>query len=518
MIQYYDVHCHVFNKDVIIRRLVNVIQTLLEITDTDDLATIANKMERLLETFDVVANESSEEVFKVLNDSYNKEFIITPLMLDLTYADDNDGNERRDRRYRRRIEIIFRTIKILLGIVKRKMKSNEGKALIDKLRDDIENFYKNFKVRTDKEVEIFDDANYEKQILDLEHLVKNYPNVKPFFSVDPRQEYKDGLNTIDNLKQKLLGPDAKFKGVKLYAPVGFSPTDAVLMGTKNQQGVYDFCEKNNIPVTVHCSNSGFACLSTNLKVNGHLYLYKKAVRFTREEFTFHYKFLGKNVGEAISERASILNNPGLWAMVLKKYPNLTINFAHFGGSTQLMDYVYYRINRKQIDVDDFEESISQLPANKQDIIRSGYTRKRRKMILNEFMTITQKAQVWNTMYYAKLIDNWAKDIFELVRNPNYPNACVDLSCFSTGEMVDLPGDSSDKQVFSIKESLRNFKASFYNKLTDYEKSKILYGSDYFLLQFFGPSMKQYLSDFKAAFGDDFDVIASENPKRFLFET
>ena len=64
-----------------------------------------------------------------------------------------------------------------------------------------------------------------------------------------------------------------------------------------------------------CSNSGFACLSTNLRVNGHLYLYKNAVRFNNKEFTFNYKFLSKNVGEAISERASILNNPGLWALV-----------------------------------------------------------------------------------------------------------------------------------------------------------------------------------------------------------
>ena len=66
MRKYYDIHCHVFSKDVIIRRLVNVIQTLLEITDTDDLATIANKMERVLETFDVVANETSEKVINAL--------------------------------------------------------------------------------------------------------------------------------------------------------------------------------------------------------------------------------------------------------------------------------------------------------------------------------------------------------------------------------------------------------------------------------------------------------------------
>ena len=56
---------------------------------------------------------------------------------------------------------------------------------------------------------------------------------------------------------------------------------------------------------------------------------------------------------------------------------------------------------------------------------------------------------------------------------------------------------------------------FFSTINEYEKSKILYGSDYYLTQFFGPSAEQYLSDFKEAFGDDFDIIASENPERFL---
>jgi hypothetical protein len=80
-------------------------------------------------------------------------------------------------------------------------------------------------------------------------------------------------------------------------------------------------------------------------------------------------------------------------------------------------------------------------------------------------------------------------------------------------LIETP--NNDQLTFTIKEELKTFKHSFYDKLSDYEKSKILYGSDFFLAQFFGPSMEQYFSDFKEAFSQDFDTIASDNPKRFL---
>jgi hypothetical protein len=70
-------------------------------------------------------------------------------------------------------------------------------------------------------------------------------------------------------------------------------------------------------------------------------------------------------------------------------------------------------------------------------------------------------------------------------------------------------------LFSIKERLKTFKSSFFDKLTAYEKSKFLYGSDFFLAQFFGPTMQNYFADFREAFGNDFDIIASKNPERFL---
>lgn len=135
------------------------------------------------------------------------------------------------------------------------------------------------------------------------------------------------------------------------------------------------------------------------------------------------------------------------------------------------------------------------------------------MILKDNLTTTERARVWNGLYRAGLTDNWAKAIFDIIRNPEYPNAYTDLSCFSEGILIRNP--DGNQLSFSIKEQLKTFKTSFFDLLNDYEKSKFLYGSDFFLAQFFGPTMEQYFKDFKETFGNDFDLIAGINSQRFL---
>ncbi|MCK5907166.1 MAG: hypothetical protein KAG37_06220, partial [Flavobacteriales bacterium] len=288
MEKYYDIHCHVFNKDVIIRRLVNVVQFLLDVADSPSLTQSYAKLQNVAKSLEVVVDDSSEDVFKVLDNAYGGKFTVTPLMLDLTYADDNDGNKAQDRRYRRRIKIVFRLIKMLIPLVKKKVKTEEGKAIVDKLKEQVKEFYKHFEIRTDKEVEIFEDGNYVRQMDDLRDLSRKYDNVKPFYSVDPRQEYKSEKNLIATLEDLFLVDKPDFYGIKLYAPVGFSPTDSLLMGTDTKKGVYEFCVENNIPITAHCSNAGFACFSTNLKVMGDVNVRHQIKDWTGDNYKFHY--------------------------------------------------------------------------------------------------------------------------------------------------------------------------------------------------------------------------------------
>ncbi len=519
---YYDVHCHVFNKDVLIRRLVNIVQSLLSLRDLlqGELSgeELKYKITEISQVISDVSQESSEDVFKTLEEVYQGDVVSTPLMFDLTFADDNDDDEDNNRRYRRRIKSVFWLLRavvlpVLEGLVRRKYDNNELADAIDKVQKEVKRFHKKFKVRSDEDVEIFDNANYEQQIADLEYLSKKYEQIKPFFGVDPRREYKGSVNMVEKVREKILANDALFHGVKLYAPAGFSPTDPVLMGTEGYDGIYALCQENNIPITVHNSNGGFACLSTVLEVRGDVLLNNNIVQPT-QPLRFDYRFFSKHVSEAIAERAKKLNHPRLWELVLKKYPNLRINFAHFGGSGQIMEYVNYIIKYREVDADIFEDAINPLSAEDKAVVTAAYRKKKDTMHLRENMTINERAKVWNALYRAGFIDNWSKAIFDLVKQPQYPNAYTDLSCFSEGKLIESPVDQ--KLSFSIKEELHTFKVNFYDKLSDYEKSKILYGSDFYLTQFFGPTMKQYFEDFKEAFGDDFNRIAVANSERFLF--
>ena len=85
---YYDVHCHIFNKDVIVRKLVNVVQSLLTIRNLIDSkisATVLKyKIDEINKVLMEVTEESYEDVYLALDKVYNGEVITTPLMFDLT--------------------------------------------------------------------------------------------------------------------------------------------------------------------------------------------------------------------------------------------------------------------------------------------------------------------------------------------------------------------------------------------------------------------------------------------------
>lgn len=520
MEKYYDINCHIFNKNVVIRKLFNIVQSVLAIKDLLEKGISAEdlkyKIDGINRTLHEVSEDTSEKVFDVLNKVYNNEVVVTSLMFDLTFADDNDQDEKANKRYRKRIKNILWLISKLMPVVKtlakKKFKNDELQNAIDQIHADIKEFHKSIERKSAKEMEIFDDGNYEQQVAELEYLEAKNKNIRPFFSVDPRREYSGQANMIALLEDKLLMPEARFAGINLYTPAGFSPTDPILMDTSKQKGVYEFCIENKIPITVHNSNAGFACFSRFLHVRGDVYHHNVVVPID-EVVKFHYDFFSLKAADAIKERAHYLNHPKLWEKVLQKFPTLAINFAHFGGGGEIMDYINYKIIDINIETVILENRIQHISAEQKTIMRAAFQKKGRYMQMKDSLTIQERGEVWNIIYAAGIIDNWSKAIFDLIKNPAYPNAYIDLSCFSVGTLLRNP--QNNELNFSIKENLKNFKRCFFDKLTDYEKSKVLYGSDYFLTQFFGTTMQQYFDDFKAAFGADFGLIAETNPKRFL---
>jgi len=85
-----------------------------------------------------------------------------------------------------------------------------------------------------------------------------------------------------------------FAGIKLYPPLGFDPLPADPDEARKTDYLFGFCAERHIPITFHCNTGGFQ----------------------------------------VADRREARRNadPRRWYDVLKKYPRLKIDFAHFGGN------------------------------------------------------------------------------------------------------------------------------------------------------------------------------------------
>lgn len=117
----------------------------------------------------------------------------------------------------------------------------------------------------------------------------------PFLGITPPVHdigfIKDLLERFIVLDKKPKG-EKQFWGVKLYPPLGYNPWPEEKKERAKVELIYEFCESNNIPIMTHCDDQGFRAIST-----------KDAWKYTAP---FSYK------------------------PVLARYPNLKIDFAHYG--------------------------------------------------------------------------------------------------------------------------------------------------------------------------------------------
>lgn len=136
----------------------------------------------------------------------------------------------------------------------------------------------------------------------------------PFVCVDPRRQ-----NALSIVKQYI--EKENFSGIKLYPALGFFPDDSRL------DKIYEYAEKNQIPITTHC-----------IPKNKNHFRYKptkEMINKAKERF----KFYDKKDGRKSYDFAKYLNHPDNYIYVLKKYPNLKINLAHFGGNEEWNKYL-----------------------------------------------------------------------------------------------------------------------------------------------------------------------------------
>ena len=122
----------------------------------------------------------------------------------------------------------------------------------------------------------------------------------PFIGIDPRLHSERFLedflsryvNTSHEFHKDHEIPQKPFYGIKIYPPLGFRPWPADRETLEKHRYLYSFCERNRVPIITHCDDQGFRGVS--------------------------------------AEEAWKLTDPAGWRTVLENYPDLVIDFAHFG--------------------------------------------------------------------------------------------------------------------------------------------------------------------------------------------
>ena len=421
-----DAHCHFFTNSLLAERLQKDAKSIVRLSK--HFGTLDSDMVHgATEFLSTGINNTPEDMYNFMKEGYGCDFIAVPLMLDLTYAFISPEQEQKK----------DTAVKKALGSIK---SSNWSTKYIDAIEKRFDTFE-----RSALGIDVFENS-YEQQIEDLTNIKSLMPTrVYPFFSIDPRRDSEFEGGILSEIK-RYVGKDKPFLGLKLYSSLGYSPTHPVLYDNSKTESVYEYCEKNKIPITVHSSIEGFSHFLDKNHVVGDVY-YPDAGRcvpaesiYTDGVIKYNKNIPTINFEDVTRERLLILNHPVIWRKVLEKYPKLKINMAHFGGVVQM----YKHSN------DD-------------------------------------KSAFW-PRYIEEMLDD-------------FPNVYTDLSCY-------YEQDSNANYMKVIFERM-------YKNLSRKAKSKIMFGSDYYMLALYNTSPETYLKNFRDAFGKDFDKISQDNTKKFL---
>lgn len=155
--------------------------------------------------------------------------------------------------------------------------------------------------------------NIFDQLEELKSIRDKYPSkFLPFIAINPNNPRHV------ELFEKAFSKEYNFFGVKIYPSLGYMPSHPSLMK------IYEVCEHYNIPITthsgsgtVHASGNKFELAFYDLDENGKLIL-----KTDKKNFFFKKQF------------EKYFNAPKNWEPVLKTFPKLRLNLAHFGGDSE----------------------------------------------------------------------------------------------------------------------------------------------------------------------------------------
>jgi predicted TIM-barrel fold metal-dependent hydrolase len=372
----YDAHCHIISREVFFDRMVILLVNASKSFDLKKLVQIESTIKSEQEKSDrlhilklielLLENKTGKQTFDDLRNAYMEmdprvqKFL--PLMVDFEYifrikyysSDETPKDKAKQKEHQAAMLQSFEDVRTKIKKTLKKEQPNTDKdkhRLLTRFVSETEDFGRpeSKKAIDGHSIEII--KPYERQLETFKELKQEYKDdFQAFLATDPR---RPGMM---DLIMENVGQGKPFTGIKLYPPMGYSPTDPFLFGTDdNEDCLYKYCIDKQIPIITHCSAAGFSTFVDKLQVIGavmpNMKFDSQPVIYTRlTEIKFETNIL--NFGKAVEERAYKLNHPKLWEIVLKKFPTLKIDLAHFGGDpdeygTERREYIFKLMTQKQ---------------------------------------------------------------------------------------------------------------------------------------------------------------------------
>ena len=143
----------------------------------------------------------------------------------------------------------------------------------------------------------------DEQHAELAQLRDRYPElVIPFAAADARR-----ADVVEKTKRWI--EEKRFRGIKLYPPIGYHPNDAAL------RPLYAYAAERGIPVMTHCSRP------SSVQYRG-----EPTERMRTDPLTGQRLSLGR------LELLTLFTDPDAYVPILEAQPALKLCLAHFGGA------------------------------------------------------------------------------------------------------------------------------------------------------------------------------------------
>lgn len=243
--------------------------------------------------------------------------------------------------------------------------------------------------------------NHDYQLMDLAATcnffdkarnLKYSASIIPFLGLDPNNKNAYRL-FLEIFEEKMLAHPCF--GLKIYPTLGYLPSHPVLMD------IFGVAEEKHIPITTHCGGAA-------TKTDAHKVAIKAVqINEAGELFVHKETFSGSSKDDFVE----YFNGPDRWLPVLKKYPKLRLNIAHFGSSDQWEHFL-----KNENDPKNHVFQTLRLVENHENVFadisytyfdRPSLTRIRDLMIANP---VFQKKFLFGSDFYMVLNENDIQDI------------------------------------------------------------------------------------------------------------